>query len=478
MSYYLTLDSYISLNRTSMLDAQVLTFTSAPANPDGWRKIASVSGYDQFAILHDTYRFEAVAGARYEFTSVSYNDPISTTLYDQDGKGLVLQSDGPNDPPVMVGATAFPSDVLDWVAPYTGTYYVSAAWLTSQAQPYYSLTVTEDASREYSTTTVKSDFASVDEGGFVNYTITATTLLPGTVVNWMLTGVDGSDVNYKTSGTATIQSSGTAYLSVFLNADHKTEGTETMTLLVGDATGKVLATAAPVTIHDTSVEVKNQWGTSGNDVLVGTSTSDHLAGYEGNDTLTGGGGDDQLSGDAGKDVAIYAGKLAGYIVARDGDGWTVTDQSGAEGKDTLFGVETLKFSDLTVALDTTGSAGQAYRIYQAAFGRPADQAGLGYWIHYLDNGGSLDGMAAGFIGSDEFHKAYGTDPTHADLLGRVYQNILHRAPDQAGFDYWLDVLDKHTVTVSQMLSGFSESAENQAALIGVIGSGIAYVPYG
>jgi Ca2+-binding RTX toxin-like protein len=469
MSYYLTLDSYISLDRTSMVNAQRLTFTPAPANQDGWQKMASVSGYDQFALLHDTYRFEAVAGARYEFTSVSYNDPISTTLYDQDGKGLVLQDEGPKDAPVMVGATAFPSDVLDWVAPYTGTYYVSAAWLTSQAQPYYSLTVTEDASREYSTTTIKTDVASVNEGGFVSYSITSTTLLPGTVVNWMFTGVDAADISTRTSGTATIQSNGTAYLGVFLNADYKTEGPETMTLVVGDATGKILATANPVTIRDTSVEYKYQPGTAGNDVLVGTATNDQLVGLEGNDKLT---------GDAGRDVAVYAGKLAGYIVARDGDGWTVTDQSGAEGRDTLFGIETLKFSDLTVALDTTGSAGQAYRIYQAVFGRAADQAGLGYWIHYLDNGGTLDGMAAGFVDSDEFHKSYGADPSHADLLGHVYQNILHRAPDQAGFDYWLDALDKHTVTVSQLMAGFSESGENQAALIGVIGSGIAYVPYG
>jgi hypothetical protein len=478
MSYYLTLASYISLDRTSMVNAQPLTFTSAPANRDGWQKIASVSGYDQFAILHDTFRFEAVAGARYEFTSVSFADPISTTLYDQDGKGLVLQDEGPNDAPVMVGATAFPSDVLDWVAPYTGTYYVSAAWLTSQAQPYYSLTVTEDASREYSTTTIKSDVTSVNEGGLVNYTITSTTLLPGTVVNWMLTGVDAADIGTRTSGTATIQSNGTAYLFVPLNSDYKTEGPETMTLVVGDATGKVLATATPVTIRDTSIAYKYQPGTAGNDVLVGTATNDQLVGLDGNDTLTGGAGDDLLSGDAGKDVAIYAGKLAGYIVARAGDGWAVTDQSGAEGKDILLGIETLKFSDLTVALDTTGSAGQAYRIYQAAFGRPADQAGLGYWIHYLDNGGTLDGMAAGFVNSDEFHKTYGNDPSHADLLARVYQNILHRAPDQAGFDYWLGALDKHTVSVSQLVAGFSESAENQTALIGVIGSGIAYVPYG
>lgn len=478
MSYYLTLDNLTPLSRTRMDDATVLHFTSAPANNDGWQKIATDSGYDQYAIVHDTYRFEAVAGTRYEFTSLSYDAPVTMTLSDPDGKILLIQAPGRDSPHLTLGSTTFATDVVDWVAPYTGTCYVSAGWRTTQAQPYYSLKVTEDASHEYSTTTAKAEFASIDEGGSLSYIINTSTLAPGTVVNWMLTGVTNGDVSGGLSGTATIGSTGKAWVYVYLAMDHQTEGPETMTLVVGDPTGKVVAIAPPVTVNDTSVEIKYQTGTAGDDVLTGTAANDYLSGLDGNDTLTGGAGNDTLLGGTGNDVAVYAGKLAGYVVARNGGEWTVTDQSGAEGKDMLSGIETLKFSDLSVALDTSGSAGQAFRIYQAVFGRPADQAGLGYWIHYLDNGGTLDGMAAGFVDSDEFRKTYGSDPTHHDLLGRVYENILHRAPDQAGFDYWLDALDKHTITVSQLMAGFSESTENQAALVGLIGSGIAYVPYG
>jgi hypothetical protein len=156
----------------------------------------------------------------------------------------------------------------------------------------------------------------------------------------------------------------------------------------------------------------------------------------------------------------------------------VTDKTGAEGTDSLQSIETIRFADISVALDFSGSAGQAYRIYQAAFNRAADQAGLGFWINYLDKGGSVQGMAAGFIDSNEFRSLYGVTPTNAELVGRMYQNVLHRAPDQAGFDYWVGALDKHLSSVSEVLAGFSESAENQAALLGVVGTGIAYVPYG
>jgi hypothetical protein len=34
------------------------------------------------------------------------------------------------------------------------------------------------------------------------------------------------------------------------------------------------------------------------------------------------------------------------------------------------------------------------------------------------------------------------------------------------------------VSLADLLAGFSESSENQAALIGTIGAGIAYTPFG
>ena len=48
--------------------------------------------------------------------------------------------------------------------------------------------------------------------------------------------------------------------------------------------------------------------------------------------------------------------------------------------------ERLTFSDANIALDIDGNAGQAHRIYKAAFDRAPDLGGLGFWINTLDNG--------------------------------------------------------------------------------------------
>lgn len=47
----------------------------------------------------------------------------------------------------------------------------------------------------------------------------------------------------------------------------------------------------------------------------------------------------------------------------------------------------------------------------------------------------------------------------------------------AGLDYWPQILDSGAASVAQVLTGFGESAENQAALIGTISQGISYLPF-
>jgi hypothetical protein len=59
----------------------------------------------------------------------------------------------------------------------------------------------------------------------------------------------------------------------------------------------------------------------------------------------------------------------------------VTDKAGTV--DQLSGVERIAFSDATIALDIAGTAGQVYRIYQAAFSRTPDKPGL---IGVIGNG--------------------------------------------------------------------------------------------
>ena len=93
----------------------------------------------------------------------------------------------------------------------------------------------------------------------------------------------------------------------------------------------------------------------------------------------------------------------------------------------------------------------------------------------MDRGVSLYDVAAGFVASAEFKALYGENASDSAFLTRLYQNVLHRAYDQAGFDFWLGALGAGYGR-EVILAQFSESAENQAQVIGAISSGIDYLP--
>jgi subtilisin family serine protease len=183
-------------------------------------------------------------------------------------------------------------------------------------------------------------------------------------------------------------------------------------------------------------------------------------------------------GTAGLDTHTFHGAAAGYSISTFGGVTTVTDNHGADGVVTLANVERLAFSDENIALDVSGNAGEAYRLYQAAFNRAPDKGGLGFWINTLDSGASLAQVATNFVNSDEFHQLYGTNPSGNDLVTAMYHNVLHRVPDAGGLSYWLDQLS-HGTTTAQLLTDFSESAENQTTTAQLIGKGIEYqAPHG
>ncbi|SFV16563.1 DUF4214 domain-containing protein [Pseudoduganella namucuonensis] len=218
----------------------------------------------------------------------------------------------------------------------------------------------------------------------------------------------------------------------------------------------------------------------GDDKVTLTGGGIQLSVYAGNgdDTVVLGNHNHAVDGGAGLDTVIAAGGRGAYaIAARAGGGYMLTSLAGG-GADTLAGVERLTLDDASIALDIDGSGGQAYRLYQAAFDRAPDSAGLGYWIKMMDNGLAQREVARHFAASAEFQELYGVRLSNSELVNSFYRNALHREPDQAGYEYWLDVLNRKLVTAADMLAMFSESPENQHAMAAVIGNGFAYTPYG
>jgi len=93
----------------------------------------------------------------------------------------------------------------------------------------------------------------------------------------------------------------------------------------------------------------------------------------------------------------------------------------------------------------------------------------------MDLGMDLVDVSARFIDSDEFRAAYGTNPSNGEFLTKVYNNVLSRDPDSGGYDWWVDQLDNNPEkSWDKVLADFSESTENQANVLELIGNGVQY----
>ncbi|MFZ6773397.1 DUF4214 domain-containing protein [Undibacterium sp. SXout7W] len=214
----------------------------------------------------------------------------------------------------------------------------------------------------------------------------------------------------------------------------------------------------------------------GNDTWTGTAGNDIFFYGFGNDIYIGGDGIDTLNMGPGSATASSNFTIAvtnyGYALTFAKQGTNISGQVVG-----LSGIDRLQFSDKSFALDKDGNAGQAYRLYQAAFDRTPDAGGLGYWISHLDSGAeNLKQVASGFINSAEFKQLYGANLSDAAYLTALYQNVLHRAPDQSGFDYWNGRITAGA-SRADILVNFSESQENIAQVIGQISHGMEYIPY-
>ena len=325
-------------------------------------------------------------------------------------------------------------------------------------------------------------------------------------------------LNYRVHATATDTSGNTSVNSAFdtFNADGKAPVAPTNTFVLGQGSNKPVFTGTgeagtdivlvhvtkAIEIGRTTVGRDGKWSIDSSllpngGYVVGASSVDiadnitsattrmnftvassaNQTGTVGNDKFIAGAGDNAIDGGAGIDTAVYAGNSADYTVSRGIWGYNVTAKSGTDGKDALIDVERLQFADGYKAIDDNGFVSQIYRLYEAVFGRASDKIGMGYWMDRMEHGTSLLQVAKEFINNQpEFDQKYGLNPSDADFLTKLYLNILDREPDSDGYNYWLGrIVDSSR---EQILMEFSESPENQAGVIEIIGSGIDYTPWG
>lgn len=258
---------------------------------------------------------------------------------------------------------------------------------------------------------------------------------------------------------------------------------------------------------------------SGNDTIQGSGAGDVLKGFGGNDTLIGVAG--------GNDTAAYSGVAAQYTVTPNSQGFIVTKPDGADhliaiksirfadktislapaaaaaptstnltvtgshdqyivvgnpsgqalvrdtvagrdGDKVVPGLQAITFSDGTGVLDPTGNAETVTRLYQAALNRTPDKAGLDLFTNALaKNAITISALAASFTSAPEFISQYGA-PDNPGFVALLYQNVLHRAPDAAGAQNFINALNSGGSRPDALVA-IANSAENRANLLPIAG---------
>jgi len=296
-----------------------------------------------------------------------------------------------------------------------------------------------------------------------------------------IAGSGGSTIYANAFGNVIIGGAGVDTIYEWSGNDSITGGVED-TVVFGKALSEFLITGTPtaLTVSGDGVDTLNGIGLlqfAGKTLNMSAYRSVQ-AGTAGGDVIAAQSGDELITAGSGVDLVKYSGARSDYQVGASGPGLVVSDRLGNGGSDMLAGVERIEFADHTgLALDTDGVAGQLFRLYLAMFNRAPDDGGFGYWLSAMDHGERLAGVAGNFIHSQEFIDLYGANPSDAQYVSALYQNLLHRAPDPGGYAYWVDVLG-HGADRAQALADISNSPENIAAVSPIIPVGVAYTIWG
>ena len=157
----------------------------------------------------------------------------------------------------------------------------------------------------------------------------------------------------------------------------------------------VLYTGADNVAIAYSAVIENAVGGSAADTITGNSANNRLKGNAGNDSLIGGGG---------TDTAVFVGNYANYTIAQAGGNWTIQDNTGNEGLDTVTSVRYLEFADLTWDLTTGASttpAGGGGGGGGAGASSSADTSYRRYVGATRNNSASSDGLTSKISSSKE-----------------------------------------------------------------------------
>ncbi len=224
--------------------------------------------------------------------------------------------------------------------------------------------------------------------------------------------------------------------------------------------------------NDTLRNIEDVTGSVFGDTLTGSTIDNRLEGSEGNDTLRSTAGDDTLDGGAGLDTAVYALARAGYTLQRSAAGVFSIEKPGAAGSDQLPGIERLQFSNVGLALDLDGHAGQTAKLLGAVFGVGSltNKVYVGIGLSLLGTGTTYETLATLAV------EATGKSRP-ADVVTLLWTNLFDAPPSAAEAAPYVALLEGGSMTVGALtvLAADSVFNTNHIDLAGLVRTGIEFV---
>ena len=177
----------------------------------------------------------------------------------------------------------------------------------------------------------------------------------------------------------------------------------------------------------------------------------------------------------GVTTLFYNNPGTNYTVNSNLNSSGVVTVSGSGITDTLVGVQRIKFTDGSLALDLGihQSAGEAVLLLNAAMGSStlSNQTLLGEAIRFFDSGGTLLQGASGIISTGKVSFS-----SNSAFVSTVWQNVMGSPIDQTDLTAFTNDLNHGIFTQASLLALAADTTNNQASvnLVGLATHGIHY----
>ena len=103
------------------------------------------------------------------------------------------------------------------------------------------------------------------------------------------------------------------------------------------------------------------------------------------------------------------------------------------------------------------------QLYVEYFNRPADYAGLEYWVTIYDNSSNkvaiLESIASAFSQSAEYTDLFANRPDNFSKVSAIYSNLFGRSGELAGVNYWAAKINDGSLSLSDAACEIAKGAQ-------------------